>query len=76
MKFVKTFASVTAAGLLIAQPLAAQAAPARAPAPTEQVDHLHGGVGPAVTVIGVFAVLALLAWAVGLFDDSSAPTSP
>ena len=76
MTLQKTLASLAAAGLLMTQPLAAQAAPARAPAPTGQADQLHGGGGAAVTVIGVFAALLLLFWAAGLFHSSSAPLSP
>ena len=77
MRFVnKGLAGAALAGLLLTQPLAAQAAPARAPAPTEQADQLHGRGGAAITVIGVFAVLALLFWAAGLFDSSDTPHSP
>jgi len=77
MNFVsKSLAGAALAGLVLTQPIAAQAAPARVPAATEQAERLHGGVGPAITIIGVFAALALLLWAVGVFDDGNVPTSP
>lgn len=72
----KTLAGAALASLIVAQPMTAQAAPVRAPAPVQQNDQLHGRGGAAITIVAIAAVLALIFWAAGLFDSSSAPTSP
>ena len=72
----KILATLATAGFMVAQPLAAQAAPTREPAKVETAAQLHGRGGAVITVVAVAALLGLLFWAVGLFDNSDKPHSP
>lgn len=73
-----TLASVALAGLIVAQP--ALAAPvARTTAPTADTEQMRGSGINAVTILGAFAVLLVLAELTSLidvFDNDDNPTSP
>lgn len=82
MKFVqKTLASMALTGLVMAQPIVAQAAaPAdRTGAKTGKSDELGGGIS-AFAIIGIFGGLLLLAELTDLIDvfgnDNELPHSP
>jgi hypothetical protein len=76
----KTLAGLALAGFAMAQPMAAQAAPVRTAAPSDQSEELAGHPVNALLVIGVFALLLLLAEVTNLIDifgnDDELPTSP
>jgi hypothetical protein len=73
-----TLASVALAGLIVAQP--ALAAPvARTATPTADTEQMRGSGINAVTILGAFAVLLVLAELTSLidvFDNDDNPTSP
>jgi hypothetical protein len=68
---VRNLAAAAAAVTLLAAPVAAQAAPQRAAAPTEQGNELRSS-----WVVGIFAFAALIAGALLLAKNDNDPASP
>ncbi len=71
---IRNLAFATASAMLVAAPVVAQAAPARAPAPVAgESEELAGGI--IVPLLAAAALAALTAF-VTIDDDDEVPTSP
>lgn len=76
----KTVASAALAGMVLVQPLTAQAATARAAAPVDESEQLHGAGGGVFGVLIAAAVIVAIMEVTGAIhifsDDDHHPTSP